>query len=331
MRNFFIEKISPPSVKLDTPKYKPYGAFEWKFPEGAKKRWTKPLGKNLCIFDLDSRPFDEPGQIFGRKVLTWEKPEEIHGLSLGVLQHWLFAKIHGYKYYYVKTGDFQDRRASWKKPFIIRKMLEKHETCVYMDSDAIFNHMDLPVEWLLNYWDIDAKKDLVSLSIDPKAEHNRDKKGKLYDNTGFVIAQNHPVTFNMMDDWAVCADDGGKHPDCVDYRTVAFGRPSDQGGFGNFIRYDYKDSVKELPCSEANGFPEDRSECVGTFVKHLWSGKSDLIKIAIGQQIPGAFLEAFHRQILAEKDEFYWTEDELNSEKWENAPSWLGADQKKSS
>lgn len=233
--------------------------------------------------------------------------------------------MHGYKYYFVKTGEFEDRRASWKKPFIIRKILEKHDACVYMDSDAIFNHIDLPVEWLLNYWDVDAKKDLVTLSIDPKAEHNRDKKGKLYDNTGFIIAQNNPVTFNMMDDWAVCADDGGKHPDCVEYRTVAFGRPSDQGGFGNFIRYDYNESVKELPCREANGFPEDRSECLGIFVKHLWSGKSDLIKIAIGQQIPGAFLEVFHRQILQEKDEFYWTEEELYSEKWDAAPSWLGA------
>lgn len=91
LAKFFIEKVSPPSIKLDNPKYKPYGAFEYKFPEDAKKRWTKPLGKNLCIFDLDSRAFAEPGQVFGDKIMTWDKANDIHGLSLGVLQHWLFG------------------------------------------------------------------------------------------------------------------------------------------------------------------------------------------------------------------------------------------------
>lgn len=231
------------------------------------------------------------------------------------------AKIHGYDYYYIRTGEFRDRRASWKKPFVLRRMMEKYDTCVYMDSDAIFNHMDLPLEWLMNYWDIDRETNSMALSIDPKAEHNKDKQGKLYDNTGFIITQNRPVTFEMLNDWAECADEGGKHPGCTEYRTVAFGRPSDQGGFGNYIRYDYKDEVKELPCSEANGFPEDHSECVGTFVKHLWSGKSDLIKIAIGQQIPGRFLEVFHKQLLAEKDQFFWTEADLMSDKWDKMPS----------
>lgn len=330
-----------PPIPLNSTVYKPHGAYEWTLKEGQEPLWTQPLGKQLCIFDLDNRPFEDDGQIFGQKPLSWtDNPVEMHGLSLGVLQHWLYgmsgtrafsalvswipvranvtitAKIHGYKYYYVRTGEFEDRRASWKKPVVLGRILKKHQTCVYMDSDAIFNHIDLPLEWLMNYWNIDKTNNSVALAMDPKAEHNRDKQGKLYDNTGFMIVQNRPVTFNMMDDWAVCADDGGKHPDCIEYRTVAFGRPSDQGGFGNFIRYDYKDEVMELPCSEANGFPEDRSECIGTFIKHLWSGKNELMKIAIGQQLPGKFLEIFHRQMLKEKDSFYLTEEHLLSDAW---------------
>lgn len=230
------------------------------------------------------------------------------------------AKIHGYQYYYVRTEELKDRRGSWKKPPVLGRILEKHQTCVYMDSDAIFNHMDLPLEWLLNYWDINKDTNSVALAKDPKADHNKDKKGKLYDNTGFMIAQNRPETFKMMADWTVCADEGGKHPDCVEYRTVAFGRPSDQGGFGNFIRYDYADSVQELPCSEANGFPEDHSECVGTFIKHLWSGKNELMKVAIAQMIPGKFLEVFHKQMLREKNDFYLTEKHLMSKAWLDEP-----------
>ncbi|KAH7367295.1 hypothetical protein B0T11DRAFT_275055 [Plectosphaerella cucumerina] len=306
-----------PRIPLNSTVYKPHGAYQWEIKEDQDLLWETPLNKQLCIFDLDNRPFEEEGQIFGPKTLSWtDNPVDMHGLSLGVLQHWLYAKIHGYKYYYVHTGEFEDRRASWKKPSVMGRILKKHQTCVYMDSDAIFNHMDLPLEWLMNYWNIDKNNNSVALAMDPKAEHNVDKQGKLYDNTGFMIVQNRPVTFEMMDDWAVCADEGGKHPDCVEYRTVAFGRPSDQGGFGNFIRYDYKDHVKELPCAEANGFPEDRSECLGTFIKHLWSGKNELIKIAIGEQLPGKFLEIFHRQMMKEKDSFYLTEERLMSDAW---------------
>ncbi|CRK35475.1 hypothetical protein BN1708_016449, partial [Verticillium longisporum] len=75
---------------------------------------------------------------------------------------------------------------------------------------------------------------------------------------------------------------------------------------------------------KANGFPEDRSECIGTFIKHLWAGKQDLIKIAIGQQIPGMYLEMFHKQMLAEKSEYYLTEEQLMSPSWANAKTYLG-------
>ncbi|EEY19252.1 conserved hypothetical protein [Verticillium alfalfae VaMs.102] len=201
MRKFFLEEVAKPSIELDAKVYKPYGAFEWKLPADKPARWTKPLGRNLCIFDLDNRPFEEDGMIFGQQPLSWNNATAIHGLSLGVLQHWLYV---------------------------------------------------------------------------------------------------HRVPPRRL------------------------GTPSDQGGFGNFIRYDYANEVKELPCAEANGFPEDRSECIGTFIKHLWAGKQDLIKIAIGQQIPGMYLEMFHKQMLAEKSEYYLTEEQLMSPSWANVKTYLG-------
>jgi hypothetical protein len=124
----------------------------------------------------------------------------------------------------------------------------------------------------------------------------------------------------MMDDWATCADDGGKFPNCTEWRVKKPNHPSDQGGFGNYIRYEYEDSIRELPCAEANGFLEHKTECVGTFVQHLWTGKNDLLKIAVGKHIPGMFLELFHEKMMAEKSEFFITEKELMSEKWLHAP-----------
>ncbi|KAM0326256.1 hypothetical protein ACHAQA_006853 [Verticillium albo-atrum] len=314
LQTFFLEHIWKPSINATTPVYQPAGAFQWKLPK--KLGWPEPLGEELLILDMDSRPLNETGEIFGNQTLSWDHADSIHGPSLGILQHWLYAKIHGYKYYYIQTGTFPDRRDSWKKPVIIGRVTPKYKTTVFADSDAIFNHLDLPFEWLLNYWEINKDKDAMTLARDPKAKHNRDQKGKLYANTGFIITQDTPVTYDIMKDWAECADVGGKFPNCTDYRDKSGGHPSDQGGFGNYIRYAYNESIKELSCAEANGFPEDKSECKGTFIKHLWTGKKTYIKIAIGQMIPGRFLEILHQQMLSEKASFYRTEADIMRDDW---------------
>ncbi|KAH6684829.1 hypothetical protein F5X68DRAFT_20657 [Plectosphaerella plurivora] len=320
LRDFFLQEIKTAAIAHDATVYQPNGAWHWDNPSAGEK-WPEPLGKKLCILDIDSRPFDKPGQIFGNITFSWNNPNVISGVSLGMLQHWMYAKIHNYTYYWVKTDEFKDgRRGSWKKPSILRRVLQKHPTCVFIDSDAIFHHLDLPFEWLLNYWGIDADKQVLAMSRDPDLKHNYDTHGKLYVNTGFMIAQSKPVTFNVLDDWASCPDEGGKFPNCTEWRTKAPGHPSDQGGFGNFIRYEYEDNIRELPCQEANGYLEHKTECVGKFIKHLWTGKNDHIKEAIAKQIPGIFLELFHKKMMAEKGDFYITEKELMSEVWLRAP-----------
>lgn len=223
------------------------------------------------------------------------------------------AKIHGYKYYYVAIDTFEDRRASWKKPTIMSKILKDHDACLYLDSDAIFNHLDLPFEWLMNYWQIHPNTNSLALALDPDAKNNEDQFGKTYLNTGFIIAQKNDKTFKIMKEWEDCPNEGGTHPDCVDFRTNVAGKPTDQGGFGTYIRYDYAEDIKNLPCTEANGFPESHSGCDGTFIRHLWTGKSDWIKVNMGLQIPGDYLELFHKQYIAERDSFYITEEKLLS------------------
>lgn len=81
-----------PSVKPSDPQYSPFGAFGWGLPDGPK-RWNESLGERLCIIDLDNRPFNEPGQLWAEKPMSWDKPHEVHGLSVGVLNHWLFGAL----------------------------------------------------------------------------------------------------------------------------------------------------------------------------------------------------------------------------------------------
>jgi hypothetical protein len=306
---YFIEQIWKPTPAVDAMNWSDFGAFDYQLPPEPK--WTKNMGENLCFIDLDNRPFDQPGELFGPERMTWDDPSKVHGLSLGILNHWLYAKIHGYKYYYVTFDPPEDRRASWKKPPIMAKILEHHDACVYMDSDAIIRKLELPFEWLMNYWDIHPTTNSLALAIDPDDEKNKNRFGDLYLNTGFIIAQNNPKTFEIMRAWDDCPNDGGKHPDCTEFRLNDPGKPTDQGGFGTFIRYDYAEDIKSLSCNDANGFPEANAGCDGVFVRHLWTGKHTWIKVNVGLQIPGRYLELVHTQFLAERDSFTFTEEAL--------------------
>lgn len=307
----YIERMMKPKVKPDDKSYYPFGATASELTEDPY--WKKPLGKNLCIIDLDSRTFDLPGQAFSPDGMTWDRPQEIHGLSAGIINHWAYAKIHGYKYYYVDIDSYEDRRDSWKKPNIMAKILKKHDACIYLDSDAIFHNLDLPFEWLMNYWNLNPTTNSLALAADPNAKNNQDKFGNVYLNTGFIVAQNNDKTYEIFDEWNACPEEGGKHPECTEFKLNRPGKPTDQGGFGTYIRYDYPKDIKELLCTEANGFPESHSGCEGKFIKHLWTGKKDWIKVAVGGQLPGDLLLEFQKDFVASKKDFYITEKDLMS------------------
>lgn len=89
LRQAFIDNIYKSGIKVDQPKYRLFGAFDWELPKEIS--FKKPLGENLCIIDLDNRPFDAPGGIFGPELMSWDDADKVHGLSTGVLNHWLYG------------------------------------------------------------------------------------------------------------------------------------------------------------------------------------------------------------------------------------------------
>ncbi|CAF3496795.1 unnamed protein product [Fusarium graminearum] len=306
---FTPEKWIRPAVKVNDPEYYPYGHWPSKLPSD-KPIWNEPLGKKLCIVDLESRRFDKPGYLWSNEM-TWNKSREVHGPSGGTLNHWVYAKIHGYQYYHIKINSYPDRRDSWKKPSVLAQVLKKHDVCVFIDSDALFNRLDLPLEWLMNYWSITPQNNSMALPFDPDTQHNRDRRGNLFLNTGFMIMQNKKKTYEIFKEWDDCANDGGRFPGCTEFRNRKGWQPTDQGGFGTFIRYAYDSEILSLPCTEANGFPESNSGCDGKFIKHVWIGKEDRLVQAVGAVFPGVLLETFHKQFLKESESFKTSEDEL--------------------
>lgn len=79
-----------PSIGVDESPYRDSGAFEHELPE--KKLWKKPLGENLCIIDIDNRDWTGEGELWSKKHMSWDNPGKVHGLSLGILNHWLYGK-----------------------------------------------------------------------------------------------------------------------------------------------------------------------------------------------------------------------------------------------
>lgn len=184
------------------------------------------------------------------------------------------AKIHGYRYYHVHVEELHDRRMYWSKPKVLASILQRHDVCIYIDTDATFARLDLPLEWLLNYWQIEPKRHSMALAADPQKAGNMDDRGKVYHNTGFIVLLNSPRTSEILDNWAKCPDDGEPYPECTRFRYRKYFRldkarknlivqETDQAGFGNYVRYDYPESIATLNCSEANGYQLSATECEG--------------------------------------------------------------------
>jgi hypothetical protein len=58
---------------------------------------------------------------------------------------------HGYDYNFVQAAKFHDRHDTWIKPSTIVNLLEHYKSVVFLDADAAFHRMHMPMEWLLNY------------------------------------------------------------------------------------------------------------------------------------------------------------------------------------
>lgn len=232
-------------------------------------QWTKSLGKKMVILDIDSRPLDKEGELLHGGPLKWQS---INRLTAGMLSHYLYAKIHGYDYKLIRAPDYEDRYGTWVKVPIMKEVLKTHEYLVFMDSDVVITYPHLPIEWLMNYWNM-ANDTLVMMARDPDEPQNYNDRHEIYLNTGFVIAQNSSRTQEMYEAWANCPGET-RYPGCKHWKHDW---PQEQAAFGTYLMYDFNrtNDIIVLPCAEANGAPEaeNRGGCIGTFVRHYWVDK----------------------------------------------------------
>lgn len=156
----------------------------------------------------------------------------------------------------------------------MRETIKHYEYVVFLDGDAIFTHLHLPLEWLLNYWGISGKT-TMALAEDPKGFLN--VKGlDINLNTGFVIAHQTPRSEEFFDAWMTCPDEN-RYAGCGIWKLT---HTHEQAVVNEYLRYDYPDEIQILPCTEANRYLNTDDECAGEFISHYWPYKELLVGAA---------------------------------------------------
>jgi hypothetical protein len=223
--------------------------------------------------------------------------------------------IHGYRYTFIHlANEPTDRFQSWAKVPAIIEHLKECKYLLNVEADAIFKELTLPMEWQMNYWNF-TKTTNVAIPSDPTEDFNRDWKGQVNLNTGFILAQNTPRTLEIWEGWKSCLD---RFPDCESFRDSW---PAEQGAYSSIIRYAYNkpNDLLVIPCSEANGYPESNSDCTGSLnYQHFWIKKEQLLKDKAVVPIMQLMMQSLHLDLMIRKDEvlvqkpgFYISEAEL--------------------
>lgn len=206
--------------------------------------------------------------------------------------------LHGYDYQLVQTPVNPLYLGGWNKVPAMRQAIKTYDWVVFMDGDAIFTHLHLPLEWLMNRWEISPDKTL-SLALDPDTSpifYNG--KGDINLNSGVMIAHQTPRSEEFFDAWMTCPDEK-RYEGCAKWKTT---HTHDQAVLNEYLRYDYPDELKFLSCTEANRYPGS-GDCEGEFISHFWPFK---------EMIPGGAKEVIAQYFFPPLQQaFYHDGDQL--------------------
>ncbi|KAH6874451.1 hypothetical protein B0T10DRAFT_533000 [Thelonectria olida] len=295
----FAELWKPLVHSLDNPVFVTAKGERFKVPP-ASQRWTQPLGKRVVIIDTDTR-LDEAEE----RTMLHRDPLEYTGLpgrTGGHLNHYLYALIHGYDYRLIKAPRYRERHGTWVKTAMMKEALKTHDFVVSLDADAVLTHLNLPIEWLMNLWDV-TPQTLIAMAEDIENDIDFDSHGKLILNTGFMIALASERSQDMMDLWEDCPN---RISGCDKWKKQW---AHEQSAFSGYIRYVFNETneVKNIPCNHANGneyYDNGHGACQGVFVSHNWHTKEKTVEI-LSRSVMNTVVRRLHGQFQAEKGDLF--------------------------
>ncbi|KAH9881115.1 hypothetical protein J1614_001609 [Plenodomus biglobosus] len=289
--------------------------------------WRKSLGKKVLIVDIDTRVPTDENQILNPALMDWENLD-MHGgglVSNAIMNHYLYAMIHGYDYKFYQAQHLEDRHDTWIMPHVFRELLPDYQFVVAMDADVTLPHLEVPLEWMLNRWGVHSHTS-IAMPWDAEEFHNgtsisTDSKGLRVLNTGFVVAQNSRTTLDMLDAWRDCPSEE-RYAGCKHW---AYEWSHEQRAFSEYIRYDFNktaETIVSIPCDDAVGWPgyqDDTkgynpggmSDCNGRFVRHYTLGK-DQAKVASSNSVMQALTDVIQKNLLKHQQDIWYKEPSSN-------------------
>lgn len=130
---------------------------------------------------------------------------------------------------------------TWILPHILASLLPDYDFVLALDSDVTATQMEVPLEWLFNRWNITSQTSIAmpwdTLEERPDTHQilSQDSKGNQVLNTGFVLVQNLPFTFDMLQAWSECPTEK-RYKGCGHWKK---NWSHEQRAFSEFIRYDF--------------------------------------------------------------------------------------------
>ena len=137
----------------------------------------------------------------------------------------------------------EDMHDTWVKPHVVQEMLHSYKFVVFIDADATITHLEVPMEWMFNRWNI-TENTSIALPVDTEQILNGDKnashdsKGNMELNTGVIIAQALPYTFEMLTAWKTCPTER-RYEGCGQWKN---NWSHEQRAFSEYIRYDFNEN-----------------------------------------------------------------------------------------
>ncbi|KAF1936771.1 hypothetical protein EJ02DRAFT_413516 [Clathrospora elynae] len=282
--------------------------------KGGAPWWTEPLRNDVLILDIDTRLPDKKNELWNNGRMNWEamQAEGSGGMvSASFMNHFLYAQIHGYDYRFFNAHEMEGMYNTWIKPHVLFDLLHSYKFVVAIDADATVQHLELPVEWLFNRWGITPETS-IAMPLDTRQVLNgdvhasEDSKGNLALNSGFIIAQALPNTFDLLTAWKECPTEK-RYPGCANWKE---NWSHEQRAFSEYIRYDFNPSgtnIVEIPCNDAMGYPGIvdhawvKSNCTGQFLRHHTLDKA-MTKRSTEVAILQSLTDLVKKELLGKKD-----------------------------
>jgi hypothetical protein len=180
---------------------------------------------------------------------------------------------------------------------------------------------------MFNRWGIGPNTS-IAMPLDTRLQNDyrvdNDAQHKMELNTGLIVAQALPLTFEMLAAWKDCPTEI-RYPGCSQWKEE-WGH--EQRAFSLYIRYDFDpdgNNIVDIPCDDAMGYPGLSDieliidNCTGQFVRHHTIAK-DRTKRSADNALLQSIMTLARKDLVGSKDVYLVKEDQVK-EQWSRAGS----------